>query len=237
MTTKIIFTDEEFLNTIQSSNSHSEAMRKLGYKTNISINCNSYYSKFLKRLNPDLSHFGNFSEKQFLQAVKSSSCHSDAGYKLGYKSKCGITSDTRYSRLFKKLQPDISHFCTKYNISHPAKSLAYKRQYHKVKSFNDIDYKLRKNLRSRFKSALKLNYKSGSAVQDLGCSIEKFKLWMEMHWSDGMTWDNYGEWHIDHSKPLSSFNLKNREELLKACHFTNLKPMWAEENLQKSNKF
>jgi hypothetical protein len=49
-----------------------------------------------------------------------------------------------------------------------------------------------------------------------------------------MSWDNYGKWHIDHIIPLSSAN--NEDEVYKLCHHTNLQPLWAEDNLKKSNK-
>jgi hypothetical protein len=53
-----------------------------------------------------------------------------------------------------------------------------------------------------------------------------------------MTWENWSKygWHIDHIKPLSSFNLTDYEQLKMACHYTNLQPMWAKDNLIKSNK-
>jgi len=94
------------------------------------------------------------------------------------------------------------------------------------------------NLRSRLNSALKNNQKVGSAVNDLGCSIEFLKKHLEKQFKEGMNWNNYGlyGWHIDHIKPLDCFDLSDREELLKACHYTNLQPLWAEDNLSKGSK-
>ena len=119
------------------------------------------------------------------------------------------------------------------------KELNLKRSiYEKNKRKNNIQFKLGKILRTRLGMAISNNYKSGSAVSDLGCSIEKFKLWLEMHWEEGMSWENYGRtgWHIDHVKPLDSFDLTDRKQFLEACHFSNLQPMWAKDNLSKGNK-
>ena len=57
---------------------------------------------------------------------------------------------------------------------------------------------------------------------------------LELQFVDGMSWDNRSEWHIDHIIPLSS--AKTDEEIYKLCHYTNLQPLWAEDNLKKSNK-
>jgi hypothetical protein len=84
--------------------------------------------------------------------------------------------------------------------------------------------------------AVRNNQKAGSAVKDLGCSVDELKLYLSSKFADHMSWDNYGEWHIDHIVPLSSFDLTNREELLKACHYTNLQPLWAKDNLKKGAK-
>lgn len=105
------------------------------------------------------------------------------------------------------------------------------------KYHSDINFKLKMNLRSRINSVLKGKIKSGSAVRDLGCSIEELKQHLENQFQDGMTWENHGKWHIDHIKPLSLFDLTNRKEFLEACHYTNLQPLWAKDNLQKGDKY
>jgi hypothetical protein len=113
-----------------------------------------------------------------------------------------------------------------------------KAEKRRIRLSNDTNFKLADILRSRLKHALKGNYKSGSAVKDLGCSIEEFKGYLQAKFVEGMTWDNYGRdgWHIDHIKPLANFDLTNKEELLKACHYTNLQPLWAKDNLKKGNR-
>lgn len=80
--------------------------------------------------------------------------------------------------------------------------------------------------------------KSGSPVRDLGCSLEELKTHLEQQFQLGMTWENWSRtgWHIDHIQPLSSFDLTDREQFLKAAHYTNLQPLWAKDNLVKHNK-
>ena len=101
----------------------------------------------------------------------------------------------------------------------------------------DLQYRLSCNLRSRLRLALKNSQKKGSAVRDLGCSVEELKKYLEAQFQSKMTWENWGKgddkWHIDHIKPLSAFNLENREHLLQAVHYSNLRPCWQEENLRK----
>ena len=107
-----------------------------------------------------------------------------------------------------------------------------------VKDFNS-DERLKKNLRSRLYDAVKGKVKQGSAVKDLGCSVQRLIKHLESKFQSGMNWENYGlrGWHIDHVKPLSKFNLQNPEELLKAVHYSNLQPLWAKDNLSKGDKY
>jgi len=102
----------------------------------------------------------------------------------------------------------------------------------------DLLFRIKVQLRNRLRSAIKGGYKTGSAVGDLGCSVEDFKQYIERQFADGMSWDNWGVfgWHLDHIRPLDSFDLSIREEFLQACNYTNLRPIWSKENLTKGNK-
>lgn len=104
----------------------------------------------------------------------------------------------------------------------------------------NIQFHLADNLRSRLYQALKRNCKSGSAVSDLGCSIEQLKSWLMYQFQPRMNWDNYGfgqdKWNIDHVKPLSSFDLTDRNQLLEAVNWYNLQPLWQPDNLSKGAK-
>ena len=97
-------------------------------------------------------------------------------------------------------------------------------------------YKLKFTLRSRIYTALKRkSWKKGGTTEKLvGADINTVKRHIEMLFKDGMTWKNHGEWHIDHIKPLAS--AETEEEIMELFHYTNLQPLWAKENLKKSDK-
>jgi len=118
---------------------------------------------------------------------------------------------------------------------HAAKNAAAGRKHKKT----NLNARLATNLRSRINMALKGNAKSGSAVRDLGCAIAELKAYLEAKFLPGMTWTNWSKtgWHIDHIRPLASFDLTDREQFLVACHYTNLQPLWAEDNMKKSDKW
>jgi len=102
----------------------------------------------------------------------------------------------------------------------------------------NVNYKLAKRLRSRLNIAIKTNYRAGSAVRDLGCTIEELKRYLESKFQGGMSWDNYGRngWHIDHIRPLSGYDLSNTEQVKEACHYSNLQPLWRQDNLSKGDR-
>lgn len=111
-------------------------------------------------------------------------------------------------------------------------------KYIRDKYSNDLQFKFKCVLRSRLLIALKGKQKSDRTLKLIGCTIPVLKIHIENQFEKGMTWDNweYYGWHIDHIIPISLFDLTNKEEVLKACHYTNLHPMWQLENQSKSNK-
>lgn len=116
---------------------------------------------------------------------------------------------------------------------------AYTKAYQKQKTATDTNFRLAKSLRRRIGTAVKNITKLGSAVKDLGCTVSELKAYLESKFKPGMNWTNYGHkgWHIDHIKPLSKFDLSDRAQFLQACHYTNLQPLWAVENISKGNKY
>lgn len=112
----------------------------------------------------------------------------------------------------------------------------YSRRWNREKYRSDTNFRLRSLLRHRLWTALSETVKTGSAIRDLGCSVDELKAHIEDQFQPGMTWDNWtiDGWHIDHIKPLSSFDLADRKQLKEACHYSNLQPLWAEDNLRKS---
>lgn len=101
---------------------------------------------------------------------------------------------------------------------------------------NDILFKIKTNMRNRLKLFLKSKkiYKTNTTLNLVGGTPEIIKEHLESQFTEGMNWDNHGKWHIDHKIPLSL--AKTEEEVYQLSHYSNLQPLWAEENLKKSNK-
>ena len=111
-------------------------------------------------------------------------------------------------------------------------------EYARARKKRDPLFRAIGNLRSYLSHTLKTRglHKSNHLMDLLGCDWPSLKTHLESRFVEGMTWDNYGEWHIDHVNPLASFDLSQKDELVVAWHYTNLQPLWAEDNLRKSDK-
>jgi hypothetical protein len=118
--------------------------------------------------------------------------------------------------------------------------LSWGREYIKKIYATDVQKKLAILLRTRINTALGGKRRSVSVIKMLGCPVSELVIYLESKWLPGMTWNNHGrgsdKWHIDHIIPLDSFDLTDKEQFSKACHYTNLQPLWQQDNLRKSNK-
>ena len=116
-----------------------------------------------------------------------------------------------------------------------SKMQATRYDYQKDKQQNDVGFRIRMTLTSRIKEAVKnaKTEKCDKSVSLLGCSIEQVRTHLEKQFSEGMTWENHGEWHIDHIKPCVAFDLSKEEEQRECFHYSNLQPLWAKDNIRK----
>lgn len=126
----------------------------------------------------------------------------------------------------------ISEIRRSYYHENRDKVSAYERE--RIK--RDPIFALSKGVRARVRLAfVRQGYPKNSKTEDmLGCDYRTLADHIERQFMRGMTWENRGNWHIDHIIPLAS--AKTKEEVVALCHFTNLRPMWALENISKGAK-
>jgi len=146
--------------------------------------------------------------------------------KLGKMGKSSICKQCQNIKLKKYREENVENIKKNRND--------WRNKKNKVNSL----FKLKNNVRCRiydFFNFRKIN-KNNKTFDIIGCTPEYLKEYIENKFTENMSWDNYGifGWHIDHIIPLSSANTD--EEIYKLCHYTNLQPLWAEENIKKSNK-
>ena len=114
-----------------------------------------------------------------------------------------------------------------------------KRNYERTRKANDPLYKLVANFRTAIYTVLKENNmnKYGHYFEILQYSPEELATHLENQFTEGMTWENYGEWHVDHRLPITSFNFQEigDNEFMRCWSLENLQPMWGDENIRKSN--
>jgi len=122
------------------------------------------------------------------------------------------------------------------NTDYKRKRVIY--QYNKINT--DPKYKLGQRTRTAVYTCLKERNvaKYRSTFDLLGYTLEELMIHLEKQFTEGMTWDNYGEWHVDHKIPMTSFNFETVEDReFKLCWcLDNLQPLWGPDNLSKGTK-
>lgn len=114
------------------------------------------------------------------------------------------------------------------------------RKYRKQRRKSDNLFRFRDNVRHLITQSFKRNktktYKKQTKTQDLlGCTIPEFCAYLEKLFQPGMSFENHGKWHVDHRIPIASAT--TQEELEKLCHYTNLQPLWAIDNIRKGGRY
>jgi hypothetical protein len=156
-------------------------------------------------------------------------------------NKYEMTDDEFRERFKKGLHDPSNEYAINYfkewRLNNPEEYRKYNREYQSKRYKKDINFRLTCILRARVKSVLRGKNKSEHTLKLLGCSLNKLKQHLEKQFKPGMTWKNYGLWHIDHIKPCAKFDLSKPSEQRKCFNYKNLQPLWAIDNLRKSDNY
>jgi len=182
------------------------------------------------------------------------------GYNKTYSEKNKEKIKERSSRYLLEHREERLETTRKYNDSHKEEKQQYqidnkviiakkkkiyssthkkeRNEYHKKRFESDPSYKMSCSLRSRVRKVFYGKRKPAKTQELIGCTWEEFKIYMEKQFKPGMSWKNHGlhGWHVDHIIPIASFDLSDPEQARAAFHFTNCQPLWAEENMKKSDR-
>jgi len=127
----------------------------------------------------------------------------------------------------------LSRMNAYYQHGGQAKNTAYIRKRRSI----DPGFRLLTNMRRRIALALRRTKKQDTTLSLCGCSLSALKSHLAKQFSNGMTWENYGQWHVDHIRPCCSFDLTDANQQKECFHFSNLQPLWAGDNMTKHTKF
>ena len=112
------------------------------------------------------------------------------------------------------------------------------KQVYKNRRYIDVIDQIIDNLSNRISFELKKKSidRQSTHMKLLGCNKQQLKQHLELLFDSNMSWENYGEWEIDHIKPICSFNMADEGELSKCCNYNNLQPLWKTDNRSKGGK-
>lgn len=211
-----------------------------------------YFQEYRRKNNPKLKEKEELAQQQKKRCTKCSEIKEfkdfvpqKAGF-MGFKAQCK-SCDSKYDKSYQsqtnlRSERDKTPESIQYRKDYISKNKdwwrKYEREYRYSRKQEDMFFKIKSNLSSRLSDLIQNRGLGQRTVELLGCDKNVFLNHLESQFTEGMTWENYGlkGWHVDHIIPLSSFDLTNEDEVKKACHYTNLQPLWWQDNLEKGNK-
>ena len=162
--------------------------------------------------------------------------------KDGKKPKCR-DCEKEYNRQWREMNPTYYQDWNEKNRSKRDKYIRKYKQKRRDKNWkttnphlNEFETALSRRVRRRINNAFKRRgfSVSGRTTEIIGCGIKELKTHLESQFTAGMSWDNKDQWHIDHIIPLDF--ARDEKHLRWLCHYTNLQPLWASDNIKKANK-
>lgn len=243
----------------------STGLRRSECKECVSKHSKQYYIKNKKKILVSTKQYYTSNKKRLLksrklqrQTNKEKILEYNKQYRENNKEKISINGKKYYqnnkdsikygAKLYRENnKKSILEHNKQYRIKNEKYLKKYRKQYRKNnrlvinewfrnKRIADPIFKLNNCISGQIRKALRHN-KSGRSWEILvGYTLLDLKLHLEKLFAPDMSWENYGEWHIDHCTPVSWFK-KTEKELLKAWKLDNLQPMWSNENLVKGNRW
>ena len=192
------------------------------YKYCFKCNCNKPYSEFSALLNGTVNDGLQSICKSCRKIIDSSDEHKSYQHKYTQQNKSALTE---YRKQY-------------YSIPENKKRKSENNKYHFNRKYKtDPLFKLTSTFGNLLYQSIKSNKNNITWSQIVGYTVHELKEHLEQQFKPGMSWDNYGDWHIDHIRPISSFNIQSIHDLeFKECwSLKNLQPLWATDNMRKSN--
>jgi hypothetical protein len=166
----------------------------------------------------------------------------DAEYRKSHREELRLQSVIYNKKLWEKRKQDRSNPTYKAHRKVYEHNWRQENKEHSRRYFHDYyeRYPIKKvirNLRGRLYKMLK-GERSALHMADLtGCSLDFLKVHLESQFQEGMSWLNYGTWHVDHIRPCESFDFSKAEDQKECFLWQNLQPLWGAENISKNAKY
>lgn len=174
--------------------------------------------------------------------------HIGSNHKTGFASQCKICRNSHRDSIKEFINNDrrIKYtenkeiILTRNRIYYNANKHK-RRDYEKTKRKVDTQFVMKERLRDRITKAMRQQGIKKTAKTEwlIGCSVKYLMSYLESQFTPGMTWENRGRfgWHIDHIRPCASFDLSDPEQQRQCFNYTNLQPLWRDDNYRKGSKY